>query len=51
MKFVAVFDKYYDDEWDLIEGEHFEYLQSRGVLQERRFTEEGVDALANYLEG
>ena len=50
-KTVDFFDKYDDDEWDLIEGEHFEYLQSRGVLQERRFTEEGVDALANYLEG
>ena len=50
-KTVDFFDKYDDDEWDLIEGEHFEYVQRRGELQERRFTEEGVEALAKYLEG
>ena len=50
-KMVDFFDKYDDDEWDLIEGEHFEYVQRRGERQERRFTEEGVEALAKYLEG
>ena len=50
-KTVDFFDKYDDDEWNLIEGEHFEYVQRRGELQERRFAEEGVEALAKYLEG
>ena len=50
-KTVDFFDKYDDDEWDLIEGEHFEYVQRRGELQQRRFAEEGVEALAKYLEG
>ena len=50
-KTVDFFDEFDDDEWDLIEGEHFEYVQRHGELKERRFTEEGVEALAKYLEG
>ena len=50
-KTVDFFDEFDDDEWDLIEGEHFEYAQRHGELKERRFTEEGVEALAKYLEG
>ena len=50
-KTVDFFDEFDDDEWDLIEGEHFEYVQRNGELKERRFTEEGVEALAKYLEG
>ena len=48
---VDFFDKYDDDPWDLIEGEHFEFVQSTGDYQERRFTEEGIEAIAKYLEG
>ena len=48
---VDYFDKYDDDPWELIEGEHFEFVQSSGDYQERRFTEEGVEAIARYLEG
>ena len=48
---VDFFEKYDDDPWDLVEGEHFEFVQSTGDYQERRFTEEGVEAIAKYLEG
>ena len=48
---VDYFDRYDDDPWELIEGEHFEFVQSSGDYQERRFTEEGVEAIAKYLEG
>ncbi len=49
-KVVDEFDKYDDDEWELNEGEHFEFVSKRGVLKERRFYEEGVEALARYYE-
>ena len=29
------FDKYDDDLWDLVEGEHFEFVQSTGGLKSR----------------
>ena len=48
---VDFFDRYEDDPWDLVEGEHFEFIQSTGDYQERRFTEEGIEAIAKYLEG
>ena len=48
---VDYFDKYDDDPWELIEGEHFEFVQASGEYQGRRFTEEGVEAIAKYLEG
>ena len=48
---VDYFDRYDDDPWELLEGEHFEFVQSAGEYQERRFTEEGVEAIAKYLEG
>ena len=34
---VDFFDKYDDDPWDLVEGEHFEFVQSMGDYQGRRF--------------
>ncbi len=49
-KDVDFFDKYDDDEWELNEGEHFEFVTKRGTLRERRFYEEGVEALARYYE-
>ncbi|MEB3270376.1 MAG: hypothetical protein VKJ44_01840 [Synechococcus sp.] len=42
------FDADPDDEWDLIEGEFFEY--EPGQARKRRFYEEGVMAIARYLE-
>ena len=47
---VDFFDRYDDDDWDLVEGEHFEFVQKSGEIRERRFTEEGVEALARYFE-
>ena len=47
---VDFFDKYDDDEWELNEGEHFEFVAKTGVIKERRFYEEGVEALARYYE-
>ena len=49
-KDVDFFDKYDDDEWELNEGEHFEFVARTGVIKERRFYEEGVEALARYYE-
>ena len=49
-KDVDYFDKYDDDEWELNEGEHFEFVAKKGVIKERRFYEEGVEALARYYE-
>ncbi len=51
-KTVRYFDKHDDDEWELLEGVHFEYLTNSGEpeLRSRRFTEEGVEALASYYE-
>jgi hypothetical protein len=42
------FDANPNDEWELIEGEFFEY--EPGQARSRRFYEEGVMALAKYLE-
>jgi hypothetical protein len=42
------FDAHDDDEWELIEGEFFEY--EPGQASKRRFYEEGVMAIAKYLE-
>jgi hypothetical protein len=42
------FDSRADDEWDLIEGESFEY--EPGQAGKRRFYEEGLMAIAKYLE-
>ena len=42
------FDADADDEWELIEGEFFEY--EPGQARSRRFYEEGVMAIAKYLE-
>jgi AraC-like DNA-binding protein len=42
------FDGDLNDEWDLIEGEFFEY--EPGQARKRRFYEEGVMAIAKYLE-
>tara|TARA_B100000959_G_C14953909_1_gene612917 strand:- start:211 stop:1251 length:1041 start_codon:yes stop_codon:yes gene_type:complete len=49
---VSYFDKYDDDEWELEEGEHFEFAtrSSEPSLRQRRFTEEGVEALARFYE-
>ena len=49
-KDVDYFDKYDDDEWELNEGEHFELVAKKGIIKERRFYEEGVEALARYYE-
>ena len=46
-----VFDRYDDDPWDLIEGDQFlNSYQCTGEYQERRFTEEGMEAIGRYLE-
>ena len=42
------FDQDKEDEWELIEGEHFEY--EPGQAGKRRFYEEGAMAIAKYLE-
>ena len=42
------FDADPDDAWDLIEGDFFEY--EPGQARKRRFYEEGVMAIAKYLE-
>jgi hypothetical protein len=42
------FDLDPDDEWDLIQGEFFDYAP--GQAKKRRFYEEGVMAIAKYLE-
>ncbi len=49
---VDFFDSRNDDEWELTEPEHFEYVNRRAdpELRRRRFTEEGVEALARYCE-
>lgn len=44
----AAFDARNDDEWDLIEGEHFEWLNQN--LGTRNFYEEGAMAIAKYLQ-
>lgn len=42
------FDARDDDQWDLVEGEHFEWL-SRNIGT-RRFYEEGAMAIARYIQ-
>lgn len=52
-KIIDAFDAVSDDEWDLNEGEHFEFVSSTVDAygrRKRRFTEEGVEAIARYLE-
>ncbi|WP_269617214.1 hypothetical protein [Prochlorococcus marinus] len=49
---IKFFDAHDDDEWELQEGEHFEFLIKSGPLhlRPRRFTEEAVAILARYYE-
>lgn len=42
------FDARSDDEWDLFEGEHFEWLSK--TYHTRRFYEQGAMAIAKYLQ-
>lgn len=49
-KTVDFFDEDSRDEWELNEGEHFEFVTKTGRLRERRFYEEGVEALAEYYD-
>ena len=50
-KTVDFFDSRDDDEWELIEGEHFEFVRGGDPrYRPRRFTEEGVEALARFYE-
>lgn len=42
------FDRNKDDEWDLIEGEHFEWV--RKDVGKRKFYEAGAIAIAKYLQ-
>lgn len=42
------FDKNKDDEWELIQGEHFEWLSKN--LGTRRFHEEGAMIIAKYIQ-
>lgn len=47
-RICAFFDSDQDDAWDLSEGDFFEY--EPGQAKKRRFYEEGVMAIAKYLE-
>lgn len=51
---VDAFDAKADDEWELVEGDHFEYagpaVAGANGRRPRRFSEEGVEALARYIE-
>ena len=50
-KTVDFFDSRDDDEWDLIERDHFEFVKGCDpAFRPRSFTEEGVEALAQYYE-
>ena len=49
-KAIDFFDGDDKDEWELIEGEHFEFTTKTGEYRERRFYEEGVEALAEYFD-
>jgi hypothetical protein len=46
-KLCKFFDTY-DDEWELIEGEHFEWLSKN--METRRFYESGAMAIAKYIQ-
>jgi hypothetical protein len=43
----SFFDDHQDDEWDLIEGEHFEWV--RKDIGKRKFYEAGAVAIAKYM--
>ncbi len=51
---VDAFNAKGDDEWELVEGEHFEFagpaVAGAKRRRPRRFSEEGVEALARYIE-
>ena len=51
---VDAFDAKADDEWELVESDHFEYagpaVTGANGRRPRRFSEEGVEALARYIE-
>ena len=47
-KICKFFDEHENDPWDLIEGEHFEWV-SKG-LKTRRFHEAGALAIAKYIQ-
>ena len=49
-KTVDFFDSGDKDEWDLVEGQHFEFTTRSGDYRERRFYEIGVEALAEYFD-
>ena len=49
-KIVDFFDSNHEDEWELIEGDHFEFQRMSGGKPKRVFYEEGVEALAEYLD-
>lgn len=52
-KIIDAFVAAPDDQWDLNEGKHFEYISAPVDAFGRRkrgFTEEGVEAIARYLE-
>ena len=49
-KTIDFFDADDKDEWELNEGEHFEFTTRSGEYRERRFYEEGVEALAEYFD-
>jgi len=49
-KTIDFFDGDDKDEWELIEGDHFEFTTRTGEYRERRFYEEGVEALAEYFD-
>ena len=53
-RIVDKFDQDPDDEWELEEGIHFEFagppIPGTDGKRARRFTEEGVEALARYIE-
>ena len=53
-KIVEAFDANADDEWELVEGDHFEYsgppVVGANGRRPRHFSEEGVEALARYIE-
>ena len=51
---VDAFDAKDDDEWELVEGEHFEFagpaVAGANGRRPRSFSEEGVEALARFIE-
>ena len=47
-KICDTFDARTDDQWDLVEGEHFEWLSKN--KRTRRFHEEGAMAIARYIQ-